>query len=302
MALNAYTNEVKSLLHDFNLQFYGSPFDITGAINIARKRVAVDAQCIRVLPASTGPISTVTVTNGGSGYLTPPTISIGSTGTGAVLTANLTAGVVTSVTVTNGGTGYSPPISLSFSGGSGFGATASATVTGILTTTANQEVYTYAAGSIVAALQPGVGPIQGVLSVAVNQGAQKPVLRHWPWSYLQAYCRSYSAQTTNYPDIWSQYAQGTNGSMYLYPIPSDTFAMEWDCYCLPIDLVDDTTIEAIPYPWTTAVAYYAAHLAYLNAQRTDDAAAMRANYKEKMIEAGGFARPGVIPSMYGRRR
>lgn len=302
MALTNYTNEVKSLLHDYNLQFYGPPFNMTGAINIARKRVAAEAQCIRVLPASTGPISSVTVTNGGSGYLTAPTISIGSTGTGAVLTANLTAGVVTSVTVVNGGTGYAPPINLSFSGGSGFGATASAAVTGILTTTANQEVYTYAAASAVAMLQPGVGAIQGVLSVAVNQGAQKPVLRHWAWSYMQAYCRSYSAQVTNYPDIWAQYGQGTSGSMYLYPIPSDTFAMEWDCYCLPIDLVDDTTIEAIPYPWTSPVPYYATHLAYLNAQRKDDAAAMLADYKTKMMEAGGFARPGVIPSMYGRRR
>lgn len=302
MALTAYTNEVKSLLHDYNLQFYGPPFDMTGAINTARKRVAAEAQCIRVIPASTGPIASVTVVNGGSGYLTAPTISIGSTGTGAVLTANLTGGIVTSVTVNNGGTGYAPPISLSFSGGSGSGATATATVNGILTTTANQEVYTYAAASAVAMLQPGVGPIQGVLSIAVNQGAQKPMLRHWAWSQLQAYCRSYSAQTTNYPNIWAQYAQGTNGSAYLYPIPSDTFAMEWDTYCLPIDLVDDTTIDALPYPWNTPVAYYASHLAYLNAQRTEDAAAMKVAYKEKMMEAGGFARPGVVPTMYGRRR
>lgn len=301
MALNAYTNEVKSLLHDFSLQFYGSPFDMTGAINIARKRVAAEAQCIRVLPAAAGPISLATVVNGGSGYLTPPTITVGGNGSGAILTAVLTGGVVTSITITNGGQGYAPPLSLSFSSTSGSGASATATVTGILTTTANKEVYTYTDASVVAMLQSGVGPIQGVLSVAVNQGAQKPILRHWPWSTLQAYARSYSAQTTNYPYVWAQYAQGTSGSMYLYPIPSDTFSMEWDCYCLPIDLVDDTTPESIPYPWTTPVAYYTAYLAYQNAQRNDDADRMKTQYREKMMEAGGFARPGVIPNYYGRR-
>lgn len=300
--LSDYSSAVKSLLHDFNLQFYGAPFSLTTAINTARNRVAVDGQCVRVLPRSTGPISSVTVTAGGTGYLTPPTITIsGNGGTGAILTAVLTGNSVTSVTVTNGGTNYALPMTLNFSGGSGTGAAATANVANINVTTAGQEVYTFASVNSIAALQPGVLGIQAILSVAVNQGAWKPTLRYSAWGQMQAYYRSYNASILNYPEIWSQYGQGTNGSMYLYPIPSSVYSMDWDCICLPIPLVDDTSFEAIPYPWTDCVPYYAAYLAYLNAQRREDADRMLLDYKSKMGEASGFARPVVVPNYYGRR-
>lgn len=55
----------------------------------------------------TGGITSVTVTDGGSGYSNNPTISIATgAGSGADLTANLTGGVITSVTVNSGGSGY----------------------------------------------------------------------------------------------------------------------------------------------------------------------------------------------------
>ncbi len=53
--------------------------------------------------------------------------SIGG-GTGATAVANLTSGAVSSVTITAGGTGYSSPPTVSFSGGSGTGAAATAAV------------------------------------------------------------------------------------------------------------------------------------------------------------------------------
>lgn len=53
-------------------------------------------------------VSSVTVINGGSGYLVPPAVVFtGGAGTGATAVANINAsGVVTSITVTNGGSGY----------------------------------------------------------------------------------------------------------------------------------------------------------------------------------------------------
>ena len=60
-----------------------------------------------------GTISAITLSDGGHGYLTTPTVSIASTnGVGigtsgtATATATLTNGVVTGVTITNGGIGY----------------------------------------------------------------------------------------------------------------------------------------------------------------------------------------------------
>lgn len=56
-----------------------------------------------------GVVTSITVTNGGSGYLAPPRIVIVGNGSGAAATATINGtGVVTGITVTNGGSGYWP--------------------------------------------------------------------------------------------------------------------------------------------------------------------------------------------------
>jgi FtsP/CotA-like multicopper oxidase with cupredoxin domain len=76
-----------------------------------------------------GVVTAVGVTNGGSGYTSPPTVSLtGGYGAGAVATATVT-GSVTSLQLTNGGHGYTTAPSVSISG-DGSGASASATIVG----------------------------------------------------------------------------------------------------------------------------------------------------------------------------
>jgi hypothetical protein len=53
-----------------------------------------------------GIVTSITVTNGGSGYLAPPKINIIGSGAGATAEATVSGGVVTGITVTNGGSGY----------------------------------------------------------------------------------------------------------------------------------------------------------------------------------------------------
>ena len=55
---------------------------------------------------SNGVVTSITVTNGGSGYLAPPKISIIGDGSGATAEAQVSGGTVTGITVTNGGSGY----------------------------------------------------------------------------------------------------------------------------------------------------------------------------------------------------
>ncbi len=63
-----------------------------------------------------GGIDSVSLTSGGSGYLTAPTVTIAGDGTGATATASLNAGLVNNITITNKGTGYTQA-TISFSGG-----------------------------------------------------------------------------------------------------------------------------------------------------------------------------------------
>ena len=68
---------------------------------------------------------TVSVTAGGSGYTSAPTVTI-TGGSGGSATATISGGAVTAVTMTAYGSGYTALPTISFSGGGGSGATATA--------------------------------------------------------------------------------------------------------------------------------------------------------------------------------
>ena len=77
-------------------------------------------------------INTFTITAGGSGYTSAPTVAItpvlSSEGSGATATATVAGGAVTAITLTNAGSGYADGATVSFSGGGGSGAAATCTV------------------------------------------------------------------------------------------------------------------------------------------------------------------------------
>jgi hypothetical protein len=76
-----------------------------------------------------GVSANITVTNGGSGYTSPPTVTIsGGSGSGATAVATIGAPAVTQVILDAGGSGYSSPPAVGFSGGGGAGASASTNI------------------------------------------------------------------------------------------------------------------------------------------------------------------------------
>jgi FtsP/CotA-like multicopper oxidase with cupredoxin domain len=77
-----------------------------------------------------GPLQGLKLTSGGSGYRTAPTVVFTGGGTGAAAVA--TIGGVTSINVVSGGSGYTSAPTVSITGGGGTGATAAASLTGIL--------------------------------------------------------------------------------------------------------------------------------------------------------------------------
>ena len=78
-----------------------------------------------------GSVSSIEVTNGGSGYTSSPLVSIvGGGGFGASATAIITKGSVSRILVNNGGTGYTSQPSITIVGGNGNGAAGTASVRG----------------------------------------------------------------------------------------------------------------------------------------------------------------------------
>jgi len=78
---------------------------------------------IEEIPNSFTGITSIPVTNPGTGYTGNPTVTITGDGIGATATVKITNGKVESITVTNRGIGYTSAL-VTITGGNGFGATA----------------------------------------------------------------------------------------------------------------------------------------------------------------------------------
>jgi hypothetical protein len=106
-----------------------------------------------------------TITNGGSGYTSPPAVTITGLGSGAAATATLSGGVVTGITITSAGSGYNggatisiaPPVipfRVDYSGGSITATYSSAPTSG---------------GAITVTYRYGTDGITGALGAATEQ-------------------------------------------------------------------------------------------------------------------------------------
>ncbi len=98
----------------------GPTVEVINYVNQIRKR--------SIILTNTSKLRAIIVNNGGKSYATAPLVIIsGGGGTGAKATANVSAGQVTSITITDAGSGYTSVPSISFFG-SGTGAAATATI------------------------------------------------------------------------------------------------------------------------------------------------------------------------------
>lgn len=183
----------------------------------------------------------------------------------------------------------------------------------------NQESYPFAAwASLVQTALPGVQSILACRSVAIAiggkwqqqsdstwiiaGGAWKPVWRRVIWTDFQARFRIYGRTfwgTMSEPGWWTQYGEGPIGAIYLAPIPGQQQPMEVDLTCIPKDLLTDDDDEIIPYPWEDAVSYWAATLALLQQQRTQDAQAMAATFNAELPMCASVVCPQMIQNPYG---
>ena len=87
--------------------------DLSGFYNLDRRRrdgsqfrTGDGATATATIATSPGPITGITVDNGGQGYLQVPTVTIDGDGSGATATATISDGDVTDITVDNGGADY----------------------------------------------------------------------------------------------------------------------------------------------------------------------------------------------------
>lgn len=306
--LNTYLMDCQRLVHDQKQELL-NPANLRSFINTARKETAMRAQCVRVMTNSAGSIMTASVTAGGTGYTSGPTVTITPpdfpsgllpfpNGAQATATATESGGAVNAVNIVYGGSGYYQP-QITFSGGGGSGAAAKAVVSPINLLNAGQEVYNFSDIDLTG--NPGVEAVYYVRGVSVIYANYRYTVRIYDFSTYQALIRNYTAGAYQYvPTFGAQFGQGVNGSFYFYPLPSQVQQTEWDCLCLPSDLETDLSVEAIPAPWTEAVKYFALHLAYLSIQNYNAANYYESLFDKQLLRYSQYARVGRAPNRYGR--
>jgi hypothetical protein len=305
--LNSYVAQVQRFARDQKQQFLdvGNLYDY---INRARRDIALQTQCIRILTPISGQIVGWTVTNEGSGYSNNPTLTItppdfpsgrppNPGGKQATASCIVSGGKIVSIFSQYGGDGYFQP-QMTITDSSGVGATATPLMSFINQLNESQEFYPVS--NVDLSSFPGVQSIYYIRSLSVIYANYRYSLPVYSFSTYQAVIRNYPYQFTYVPTFAAQFGQGTNLSFYAYPIPSQQFQWEFDALCLPSDLVDDQSVEALPDPWTDAVPYMAAHLAFLEMQNGNSARYFWDLYKEMMLRYSNGVRVGRIINPYGR--
>lgn len=276
-----YEYQVLDLLHDPNATRWTLP-QIDSYINEARRQLVIDKGCLRSLQPSYvtanleqyvfGQVTGAVITNGGSGYVNPVIAFSGGGGSGVAATLSQSGGAVNTIAFSNYGSGYSsvPTATITDTGG-GTGATVAL---GIL------NIQTY-----------------DVLDCSIFIGNQRATLDWYAFRKFSAMYRPYAPGSwVQRPAAWAAYGDNT---IFIGPIPDQSYAAEFDTIILPTPFVtgDTTTNDAIPMVTQDPIKFYAARLAKKNVQSFGEAEAFFNDYRTKLLEVNA-AYTGRIHSAY----
>ena len=139
-----------------------------------------------------------------------------------------------------------------------------------------------------------------VRSISIIYANYRYSLPVYSFTEYQAAIRNFPFQYTYVPSFACQFGQGTAGSLLFYPLPSQTYQYDIDAYCLPTDLKTNLDYEPIPDPWTDAVAYFAAHLGFLDIQNMNASKFYLDLFEKQLLVYSNSVRIGRRVNVYGR--
>jgi hypothetical protein len=285
-----------------------NPQDLVVYINRARREVAMRTQCLRVEPNISGQIITASVIAGGTGFSNSPTVTITPPdfpsgqpptplGAQATALAIVQGGSIAAVDIQYGGSGYFQPLA-TITDATGTGASVTLFTSPCNVLNAGQEQYYFS--DIDLSVFPGIASVFAIRSVSIIYANYRYSLPKYSFTDYQAFIRSYPYQYSYVPSFFCQVGQGTSGYLLFYPLPSETYQWDVDCYCLPSDLKTNLDYEAIPDPWTDAVPYFAAHLGMLDIQNMNAGRMYLELFEKQLGIYSHSTRIGRAVNPYGR--
>jgi hypothetical protein len=168
-----------------------------------------------------------------------------------------------------------------------------------LNTVATQRAYNWSGVSFAAGT--GVGGILNVRDI----GRQIPVIggfvklfgRSWEW--LNTFYIQKPVPNVGIPTRWATFQPGDSGVFYVDPIPDGVYTLQLDTVCFPIPLTGaGGEVDAVLFPWSDAVPYYAAYLSFLDQMRTADADSMFTRYRLFALRGTQLTTPTQLPDNF----
>jgi hypothetical protein len=120
-----------------------------------------------------------------------------------------------------------------------------------------------------------------VLGINLIWGNTRIYLRYLPWTQFNAELR-YWQNYQGRPVAFSMYGQTT---IYIGPIPDQTYSIELDTVVMPTALTSGSPTETIPLPYTSPVAYYACHKAKYKEQAYGESEIFKTEYQNQVKSA-----------------
>lgn len=151
----------------------------------------------------------------------------------------------------------------------------------------NQEVYTFAT------LPNGSNTID-VLNINLYWGNTRVPMRYLPWTQFNAELRFWQNYVGR-PIAFSMYGMNT---YYISPVPDQDYKIELDTVTLPSALVDNNSVETIPVPFTSPVAFWACHQAKYKEQAYGESEIFRQEYLQRMQNVLATTYTRRIPNPY----
>src|SRR5262249_3780003 len=100
------------------------------------------------------------------------------------------------------------------------------------------------------------------------------------------------------PTFATRFCPGANGTWNFYPLPSQLYPWDWDCYALPIDLEDDQSVEALAEPYVDSVPYMAVSFCMEELQNYNAAVYWQNKYDNYVRRYAQYAQPAIQVNPY----
>lgn len=165
---------------------------------------------------------------------------------------------------------------------------------GTLPIIAENISYSFSSITLTNASTVGLGGVYNIRQAGYQSGTKTIYMgpRSYPWANL--YWLQNGSSVVGAPSEWAQIMPGELGTIVINPTPDVNYTVNLDTVAVPVVLANDATPEAIPYPYTDAVSYFAAYYAYMSTQRQADADRMFARYQSFVSRAKQISVPNVL--------